>query len=782
MVKRMLVRGFLTVTAGFTRLTGLVLLSFLMLGIALADDNTDPPGRVARLSYVQGSVSLEPAGQDDWVGAEINRPLTTNDRLWSDTPGSRAELDIGGAVIRLGSGTGFSFLNLDDNVAQMQVTAGTVIVRVRELQENQTYEIDTPNVALQLDQPGQYRVDVSDSGDSTVFRVSDGQAEAASGGQTMPVYNQQMVTFTGTDDVSASTATLGSPDGFDSWSFQRDREYDQSASRQYVAADVAGTEDLDENGQWENTPDYGPVWTPTTVAVGWAPYSFGHWAWISPWGWTWVDNASWGYAPFHYGRWARWHDRWCWVPGPRHVRAVYAPAMVAWVGGPAGGAGVGWFPLGPREVYVPGYRVSDRYVRTINVTNTTIVDHTYITNVYNNRITNVHYVNSRVPGAVTRVSRDVFTSARNVNAHRVNLSAGELGRISASARPPAITPVRQSVMGGETRGFGRRPPAAVLNRDVVARTAPPAVTASRVRMVGVPPSQGRGGFEAGRGPAFQQRPGAGPAVQQQGRPGAEGGSMQGRPGAGAGPAMQQRPGAGPGPGVQPGRPGGVPPQAPANQPPADNRSWAERAHALGQPSLPPSQQPRNEPPPQMREPQVREGGDTNPSQGRFVPNGSPREFNNSQAPGGGRSFRDDRVPGANQPERPEPARPPMNNFNRPQQMDRGPPVIENRGIEERRPAEAAAPRFANPPPAPVPNNRFANPSPAPVPNNRFANPPPASAPSNRGFAAPPPAPVQPRMAPPPPPPPQQRQQAPAREERGGLQQRPGQRGGDPRRN
>jgi hypothetical protein len=253
---------------------------------------------------------------------------------------------------------------------------------------------------------------------------------------------------------------------------------------------------------------------------------------------------------------------------------------------------------------------------------------------------------------------------------------------------------------------------------------------------------------------------------QQGRPGAEGGSMQpGRPGAGAGPAMQQRPGAG----AQPGRPGGVPSQAPANQPPTDNRSWADRAHALGQPSLPPSQQPRSEPPPQMRE-----GGDSSPSQGRFVPNGSPREFNSPQTPGAGRSFRDERPPVTTQPERPEPARPPMNNFNRPQQMDRAPPRFENRGSEERRPAEAAAPRFANPPPAPVPNNRFANPPPAPVPSNRgFAAPPPAPVPS---------APVQPRMAPPPPPPPQQRQQAPAREERGSPpQQRGGQRG-DPRRN
>ena len=90
-----------------------------------------------------------------------------------------------------------------------------------------------------------------------------------------------------------------------SWSFQRDREFDQAVSRQYVAEDMAGTQDLDDNGEWQNTPDYGDVWIPTTVAPDWAPYSVGHWAYIAPWGYTWVDAAPWGYAPFHYGRWGR---------------------------------------------------------------------------------------------------------------------------------------------------------------------------------------------------------------------------------------------------------------------------------------------------------------------------------------------------------------------------------------------------------------------------------------------------------------------------------------------
>lgn len=754
---------FLAISEGATHLAGLVLLSLLMFGTAVADEG-DPPGRVARLSYVQGSVSMEPAGQQDWVVAEVNRPLTTDDKLWSDNAGSRAELDIGGAVIRLGSSTGFSFLNLDDNVAQMQVTAGTVIVRVRELAENETYEIDTPNIALLLERPGMYRVDVSDSGDSTVVRVSDGQAEASGGGQTIPVYNQQKVTFTGTDELSASAGSLGGPDGFDDWSFQRDREYDQSPSRQYVAQDVAGTEDLDDNGQWENTPDYGAVWIPTTVEVGWAPYSFGHWSWISPWGWTWVDNASWGYAPFHYGRWARWHDRWCWVPGPRHVRAVYSPAMVAWVGGRAGGAGVGWFPLGPREVYVPGYRVSDRYVRSINITNTTIVDHAYITNVYRNRVTNITYVNSRVPGGVTSVTRTVFTSAQPVHANRIHLPPGEVTRVTASSRPPEIAPIRQSFLGGATRGFGRRPPQAVVNRDVVARTAPPPASAARVRLVTPSPQQAnRGGSAGGRGPAMQERPGASPSMQQS-RPGgtagpAERGAREGRDaheGVVGGALQGQRP-----PNQM--RPGNnMPANVPNNVPQQnDTRSWGERAHALGQPSLPPSQTPRSE-----RPTQERQGGDANPALGRGVPNGSPREFT-------------DRPQFATQPGRVDQPRPPVNNYTRPQmenrpqvenrpqlenrpQMENRPqfqnrsqmenrPQFENRSVEERRPSferrpepvqqpPAQAPRFAAPPPAPVPQQRFAPPPPAPVPQQRFAPPPPAPVPQQR-FAPPPPAPV-----------------------------------------
>ena len=171
------------------------------------------------------------------------------------------------------------------------------------------------------------------------------------------------------------------PDQFDSWADSRDRRYDDSRSAQYLSRDVVGYEDLDDNGSWRNDPNYGPVWVPNQAPPGWAPYHEGHWDWIDPWGYTWVDDSAWGYAPFHYGRWVFVGNQWGWVPGPPAQPPVYAPALVVFIGGGGGfGGNVGWFPLGPREVFVPSYPVSAGYMNQVNVSNTT-VSTTTVTNV-----------------------------------------------------------------------------------------------------------------------------------------------------------------------------------------------------------------------------------------------------------------------------------------------------------------------------------------------------------------------------------------------------------------
>jgi hypothetical protein len=448
-----------------------------VLSLPAVADEGDPPGRAARVSDAEGSVALQPAGVADWTPAALNRPLTTGDRLWSDA-NSRAEIDAGDLVVRLGAATGFAWLNLSDSVAQMQLSTGTLLVRVRDIQSNQIYEIDTPNLAVSLQQPGAYRVEVAASGEATIVKVDDGSAVAAGGGQTVSIAAQQQVRFSGSNPLSYDVAAVAAPDDLDGWAAARDQQVEDSVSSEYVAGNVPGTQELDNNGSWQDTPEYGYVWVPTLIAVGWAPYRVGQWVWVNPWGWTWVDAAPWGYAPFHYGRWAQCaNGRWCWVPGPRGMRASYAPALVAWVGPPSGLPGafngaVGWFPLAPREVYVPAYRASTAYVRQVNITNTIIINHTTITNIYENNLPQGHYANNQA-AAVTAVSPATFTSGQRLApASFMRVTTPLLAGAVVTAAAPAIMPSAQSVLAGDGHRLTRLPPA-LAHRGVVAHAIPP---------------------------------------------------------------------------------------------------------------------------------------------------------------------------------------------------------------------------------------------------------------------------------------------------------------------
>jgi hypothetical protein len=448
-----------------------------------AADADDPPARIARLADAEGSVSFQPGGTEDWVAATLNRPVTTGDKLWSDQD-SRVELQLDGSVLRMSSNTAVSLLNLGDAVTQVQVTAGTLLVHVRRLDDNETYEIDTPNLAFSILRPGVYRVSVDESGNSTTINVRSGQGEVTGGGSAYTVHAEETDVFSGTDQlVEASQPSAPAEAGFDAWSAQRDNRWDRSASARYVDPDVVGYQDLDDQGAWNSTPDYGYVWFPRRVEPGWAPYHTGHWAYIEPWGYTWVDDAPWGFAPFHYGRWVTVNGAWGWVPAPPrrpegviYVRPVYAPALVAWVGV---GAGIAWFALGPREVYVPSYPVSREYVNNVNVSNT-VVNRTVINNVYNTTIvnnktvnvTNLTYVNRNVPGAVTATTSQAFTSAQPVSRNIVKVDQHAIATATVRTLAPATVPTKQAVLG-PGRAVAAKPPAAVQTRAVVARKAPP---------------------------------------------------------------------------------------------------------------------------------------------------------------------------------------------------------------------------------------------------------------------------------------------------------------------
>ncbi len=464
----------------------LFLVAAVLTSLTWADED-DPPARVARMNYAQGSVSFQPGGEGDWVEAVPNRPLTTNDNLWTDK-NSRAELHVGSTAIRLGSETSLTFLELDDDTLQLRLAQGTALLRVRHLDDQDNMEIDTPNLAFRIQRNGEYRVDVHPDGHATVIDVFSGRGEATGGGNDYTVVAGQEATFTGDDQLDYDIDPLPSPDGFDQWAFARDRREDDDRSANYVSREMTGYEDLDGYGRWSYAGNYGPVWIPA-VPTGWAPYRFGHWVWIAPWGWTWVDDQPWGFAPFHYGRWCVVGGSWAWVPGPVVVRPVYAPALVAFVGGGGfhfsvsfgGGGGVAWFPLAPGEVFVPAYHVSRTYVNRVNVTNT-VVNVTKVTNVYNYYTSNnatvinrVTYVNQTVPNAVTAVSHETFVNARPVARNIVAIPQREIAQAPVS-QVAQVQPIRTSFIGAgkPTRVV---PPPTVVRRQVVAERppAPPSV-------------------------------------------------------------------------------------------------------------------------------------------------------------------------------------------------------------------------------------------------------------------------------------------------------------------
>ena len=712
-------------------------------------DQDDPPSRVARLAYLQGSVSFEPAGESDWVEAVSNRPMTTGDKIWADKD-ARAQLELGTAVVYLNSNTGVSLLNLDDRTAQLELSAGSIDVRVRQLDRDNVFEIDTPNQAFTVMQPGRYRVEASEDGSYTVVSIREGEGESTGNGQTYTVRAGQRATFEGTDTLNAQVEDLGNPDDFDNWSNSRDRRYDESRSAQYCSHDMVGYEDLDESGDWQANSSYGNVWYPH-VAAGWAPYREGHWAWVDPWGWTWVDEEPWGYAPFHYGRWLSIEGRWGWIPGPREVAPVYAPALVVFVGGGGGfGENVGWFPLGPREVYVPSYGVSRGYFNRVNVSNTT-VNTTTITNVYNTTIinksttiTNVNYVNRGVRGAVTAVPQRAFASAQPVSRNAVAVNASELN--SARMTPhPAVAPTSNSVLGAHanTANHVAAPPQSVARRQVIAKKAPPPPPvpfSARQQALAAHPGQPLARQELRRqAPANAAQAQPQVKVAPPGKPATPTVARGNRPANGPANQPANRPGTPPAANERPGARPENNPSAPNNRP-EPSRAQPNTPQPNNRPAEPParndrpgSAQPNNRPEPNAR-PEPNRPETNRPEPNRAEPNNRP-----AQPPA-----RNDRPPSAQpnsrpEPNRAEPNRPEPNARPEPNRPEPNRPE-PNRAEPNNRPAEPPArndrPATAQPNNRPEPNRPEPNARPEPnrpepnrsepnrpQANNRSAEPP-----------------------------------------------------------
>lgn len=433
-------------------------------------DDGDPPGRVARLSELNGQVWLYNPDNGEWTAASRNQPLTSGDRLATEA-GARAELQIGSTTLRIDASSEIELVRLDDERVALELHDGSAIAHVRDLNGAGQLELTTEEGRFVALSAGTFRFDRRDG--RSAVTVARGQVRYEGPNSGLPVNAGQRAEFW-IDAGGVAQYSTRSPvsDAFVAWSDGRDRRIAGSVSERYVSPEMTGAAELDAYGRWEQTPDYGSVWIPTAVAADWAPYSQGRWSYVRPWGWTWIDDAPWGFAPFHYGRWVHVRDRWSWTPGTRVARPIYAPALVGWIGGSrgnvsvtvGGGPAVGWFPLAPREVYVPSYRVSPRYARNVNITSVSNV--TVITDVFRNPQGPREFENRRAPRGITVVPSNVMAERRPVGpaaaqfrqAPWVRDFATERGPAPAMLAPPIAMPALQA-RGDDPRGV-RPPPGA----------------------------------------------------------------------------------------------------------------------------------------------------------------------------------------------------------------------------------------------------------------------------------------------------------------------------------
>ena len=341
--------------------------------IAQPQSNDSPPMIAGRVSLAEGDAQIWRAEEDsdgEWDQAQINDVVTVGTGLYTGSNG-RTEFRVGPNTYRLSAGSRGGFNQLDYGGAVFNLEHGSLNVSLAQPQQGEASSVTVDGTRIDLAAPGRYRIDATENGGQARVTVFNGQGSVVSGGSAINVASgQALIVGPGLSSLNYEQAASTS---FDQWALARDERYRNVQSAHYVSTNMTGYEELDNHGEWIPDANYGNVWVPRVVPAGWAPYRNGQWRWVRPWGWTWVDQAPWGYAPFHYGRWVTIGDRWCWWPGGYYARPIWAPALVGFVGGSHisvgfGGPVVGWYPLAPWHRYRPHYPHNNRYVTVINQT------------------------------------------------------------------------------------------------------------------------------------------------------------------------------------------------------------------------------------------------------------------------------------------------------------------------------------------------------------------------------------------------------------------------------
>jgi hypothetical protein len=449
--------------AGWRRLAGVACFAASLCAAAgaAAADPAAPPARIGQVAFIAGAASMRLDAGAPWQPAELNMPMAAHTALATGLA-SRAELRVGSSALWLAPASELSLTEFDDSHLEAEIARGRVVLRVRALPAGDSVALTAEGARLVLAAAGAYRTEYEPRRHRLVVHVVEGRARLVLRNQDVLLNANQWATA---DLRTQAVVEQGSGDTrvpLDELAERRDRRDERSAALARLPAEMTGAAALDGQGAWRDERGYGPVWTPDNLPPDWAPYRYGHWRWLPPWGWNWVDDATWGFAPSHYGRWVFLSGRWGWAPGLTAVaaattRPVYAPALVGFYGSGEAGAWspaatsapvVGWYPLAPGEVYWPAYTAQLGYVRAVNAA--TVADAAQLRAWPEPNAAGPSHRYARTAFAATAVPEANFRAMQPVAPRQLALPPAALAQAPLSGRrappgaaPEAATPARE---------------------------------------------------------------------------------------------------------------------------------------------------------------------------------------------------------------------------------------------------------------------------------------------------------------------------------------------------
>ncbi|MBU4235603.1 MAG: FecR family protein, partial [Proteobacteria bacterium] len=342
-----------------------------------------------RLSQMEGDVQIQSKDLTEWTPATINLPVQEGDRLWVPKDAWVQVETREGNVLRLDADSALEILAVDEESLQVYLSQGQAYLNFKKV-NNSMLQVDTPVSSIRIYDSSTLNVALAENG-NTEISVFRGAVFAENRTGEVRVGAGKMLSM---DDELPTLMALAPPDDWERWNKEWDESLSEGeGSEQYLPQELSGYgRDLNRNGRWVETQEYGYVWTPTTdISADWAPYRHGRWVWIGG-DYVWIASEPWGWAPYHYGRWSHISSHgWCWVPPPRH-EVYWGPGYVSWV---STNTDVAWVPLAPGEIYYGHGHYGPHSVNIVDVDISAVVP-------------GRNYRNVHVRNAVSVVHRDAF--------------------------------------------------------------------------------------------------------------------------------------------------------------------------------------------------------------------------------------------------------------------------------------------------------------------------------------------------------------------------------------